>query len=359
MSQVLDLAFGTWKDRVGNLWMMGGKDYNNAYLNDMWKYNVVTNQWTWVRGANVPGSSGSYGTLCVSSPSNDPSARDENRMCWVDSCGNFWMFGGFNGTTGINDLWFYDVQLNEWTWASGNGAAAYGALGVPAATNLPTVRLGGAPYKSQNGGELWFWGGKTNVTAVENDFWRFTIDTNCTKCIDYTVTANFNATGLSGCPPLTVNFNNTSINATSWSWDFGDGNISNGQNPNNTYANPGQYTVTLIATNGINSDTTVFINYVTVYPQATAVSTASSDTLCVGQNVSFTNSSTNATAYNWSFGNGNTSVNATPTTSYNSPGNYSVTLIASNANGCNDTLTIPIVGKTKPNFKSKPCYLYR
>jgi len=34
----------------------------------------------------------------------------------------------------------------------------------------------------------------------------------------------------------------------SWYWDFGDGNFSDEQNPNHTYANPGNYTVTLTVT---------------------------------------------------------------------------------------------------------------
>ena len=47
---------------------------------------------------------------------------------------------------------------------------------------------------------------------------------------------------------LTVEFTNLSGNATSYAWDFGDGNTSNENNPTHTYATAGTYDVTLNAT---------------------------------------------------------------------------------------------------------------
>lgn len=44
-----------------------------------------------------------------------------------------------------------------------------------------------------------------------------------------------------------VQFINTSLNATSYSWDFGDGNISTASDPLHTYAVAGNYAVTLVA----------------------------------------------------------------------------------------------------------------
>jgi hypothetical protein len=49
------------------------------------------------------------------------------------------------------------------------------------------------------------------------------------------------------------------------SWDFGDGNSANGDTVNHTYAAPGTYTVTMIATNACGSDTaTVTVNFISV-----------------------------------------------------------------------------------------------
>ena len=48
----------------------------------------------------------------------------------------------------------------------------------------------------------------------------------------------------------TVQFTDASPNATSWSWDFGDGNTSTQQNPLHTYATDGVYNVTLTTDGG-------------------------------------------------------------------------------------------------------------
>jgi hypothetical protein len=45
-------------------------------------------------------------------------------------------------------------------------------------------------------------------------------------------------------------FTNTSVGATTYAWDFGDGNTSSTTSPVHTYSNSGTYTVTLTATNG-------------------------------------------------------------------------------------------------------------
>ncbi len=59
----------------------------------------------------------------------------------------------------------------------------------------------------------------------------------------YTVTGN------------SVAFSNTSANATSYVWNFGDGNTSTLTSPTNTYSSLGVYTVTLAAINCGKSDT--------------------------------------------------------------------------------------------------------
>jgi PKD repeat protein len=54
---------------------------------------------------------------------------------------------------------------------------------------------------------------------------------------------------------LSATFNNTSTNATSYLWDFGDGNSSAAASPTHTYAAPGTYAVKLTATNQCTSST--------------------------------------------------------------------------------------------------------
>jgi hypothetical protein len=52
---------------------------------------------------------------------------------------------------------------------------------------------------------------------------------------------------------LTINFTDTSLGATSWAWDFGDGTTSTLQNPSHTYAATGNYNVALYIENSNKS----------------------------------------------------------------------------------------------------------
>lgn len=54
---------------------------------------------------------------------------------------------------------------------------------------------------------------------------------------------------------LTVDFSNTSLNALTYFWDFGDGNTSTSQDPVHTYSSAGTYQVAMVAINADCSDT--------------------------------------------------------------------------------------------------------
>ncbi|WP_332450381.1 DUF7948 domain-containing protein [Methanoculleus sp.] len=68
--------------------------------------------------------------------------------------------------------------------------------------------------------------------------------------------ANFTADVTAGTIPLVVRFTDTSTgDPTSWSWTFGDGNISTEQHPTHTYRTSGNYTVNLTVSTIDGSDT--------------------------------------------------------------------------------------------------------
>lgn len=80
-------------------------------------------------------------------------------------------------------------------------------------------------------------------------------------------TANFTASNVSGCPTLTVSFNNnSSFNADTYQWSFPGGSPSQStlENPTVTYSQLGQYNVQLIASNQFGADTIILTNYVDV-----------------------------------------------------------------------------------------------
>ncbi|WP_048143779.1 PKD domain-containing protein, partial [Methanosarcina sp. 2.H.T.1A.15] len=78
--------------------------------------------------------------------------------------------------------------------------------------------------------------------------------------------ADFTANTTSGTAPLTVQFTDTSANATGWAWDFdNDGTVdSTEQNPVHIYKEAGTYSANLTVTNAVSSDSTVKTDYVTV-----------------------------------------------------------------------------------------------
>ncbi len=127
---------------------------------------------------------------------------------------------------------------------------------------------------------------------------------------------------------------------TAWTWNFGDGSpISNVQNPLHNYNSIGTYSVslTVTASNGCNNS---LVKNVTIKPSPVADFTA--PVACPGVQFSFNNitlfPSGSINSYTWDFGDGITSGVVTPSHTYNTGGNYIVSLVAVANNGCSDTL---------------------
>ena len=102
----------SWTDSNGNFWLFGGSNYSAGMLNDLWEFNPTNKMWTWMGGSSSIGASGIYGTLGTPSTGNVPGAR-AGAVSWVDTSGNFWLFGGggLDGAGGggvLNDLWHYE-----------------------------------------------------------------------------------------------------------------------------------------------------------------------------------------------------------------------------------------------------------
>lgn len=148
----------------------------------------------------------------------------------------------------------------------------------------------------------------------------------------------------SGCSPLTVDFSNASINASSYEWDFGDGNISNDENPIHTYTDAGEFTVRLIASNieTCNQADTAYAQVSVFSPDVSFTRTPRF--LCIGQEAQFTDTSNNpgdpVVAWAWNFGDGTTSDEQNPSHSYDNVGVYTVSLTITTSEGCEDTYTI-------------------
>ena len=182
-----------WIDSSGNLWLFGGNGYDSTttagYLNDLWEYNPIANTWTWIGGSNTAGEAGTYGTLGTGSTTNIPGARYSS-VSWIDTAGNFWLFGGFGedgdspaNTAKLNDLWEYIPTAATWTWMAGSHLGAspgvYGSETVAAAGNVPGARQGPTGWTDAHG-DFWLFGGlgfdsTKNPPAELNDLWKYSV----------------------------------------------------------------------------------------------------------------------------------------------------------------------------------------
>lgn len=130
---------------------------------------------------------------------------------------------------------------------------------------------------------------------------------------------------------------NSSTGYTSLLWDFGDGNTSTQTNPLHVFSTPGNYQIQLYVANSCN-DSLQSIN-VTV-PENTINGTANINSVNCNT-IQLQNQITNATNYSWTFGDGSFSIVPSPNHTYAAPGNYLITLNASNS--CADTIiSIPV-----------------
>jgi N-acetylneuraminic acid mutarotase len=179
-----------WIDGSGIIWLFGGagNDYvpNYGDLNDLWKFNPSNSQWTWVAGAKTVSVKGTYGTKGTGSTGNIPGGR-EKATAWIDSSGNFWLFGGY-GWDGaatavqgyLSDLWEFAPGTSQWTWVSGsknaNSYPTWGTKGVANTANIPGSRSD-ATSAVDSSGNFWIYSGyglySAGVDSNFGDLWKY------------------------------------------------------------------------------------------------------------------------------------------------------------------------------------------
>lgn len=164
-------------------------------------------------------------------------------------------------------------------------------------------------------------------------------------------TVKFGTARQSGCATLTTQFFDSSSTPgaplRSFSWDFGNGNVSTLQNPFSSFSLAGSYGISLMVTdtNGC-SGTLIKPNYIQVNaaPQVSFQSNPGTGCSLPAQlNFSASIQPSGTYSYYWQFGNGQTSTLANPQANYTNNGLYSVQLRVSNAAQC----TVQV---NRPNF---------
>ncbi|HTM64974.1 MAG TPA: PKD domain-containing protein [Flavipsychrobacter sp.] len=157
-----------------------------------------------------------------------------------------------------------------------------------------------------------------------------------------------------GCAPLVITFQNNSINATTYLWDFGDGSLTDTTfAPTHSYNAPGEYHVKLIAFNPAACNKTVDTTYMTIVVDSFSIKSDFDYTIlnqCDSFIVSFDNTSiysskpgaVAATVFTWNFGDGTSFTGANPPIHhYPDTGTYTVTLTMVDTTSCNarDSIT--------------------
>ncbi len=146
-------------------------------------------------------------------------------------------------------------------WGVGNGWVILVGFDNPATDNAAKALL-----------ESWYPG--RDVYVIEMlDSWIagggvhcHTNDQPAASVIGTPPTAAFTAVSTQGgAPPFEATFLDTSLGSpTAWEWNFGDGTLSNAQNPVHTYEEEGMFNVSLTAASASGNDTRIESNFIAV-----------------------------------------------------------------------------------------------
>lgn len=164
---------------------------------------------------------------------------------------------------------------------------------------------------------------RTAYVTVQDPEAKFTPGVDCSNKLKFTFTDN-------------------SVNADTYSWDFGDGNTSTTAGTvTHTYAAAGTYTVTLTATNTTSGCTHEFSEVIYALPSSLPGFTANDTTICRNTLVSFKLNNDVNGSKKWDFGDNTTTTttDSATTHNYSSAGTYTVKVVITDVNGCLDSVT--------------------
>jgi len=173
--------------------------------------------------------------------------------------------------------------------------------------------------------------------------------------------ASFTASNTTPTVGDEVSFTNTSTEASSYQWEFGDGHTSTDENPKHTYTTEGSFQVELTAKNDAGSSsasTTITASY----PDPVAGFTMDKNLAEPGELITFTNTSEHAVSYSWDFGDNATSASIDPVHIYSIEGTFTVQLTATGPGGVTNTATNtvtikyadPVAGFTMDKSEAAP-----
>jgi PKD repeat protein len=234
-------------------------------------------------------------------------------------------------------------------------------------------------------GSLWIFGdGNTGLSNNPN----YAYDTSGTFTVKLITTSNFGCQDsttrtvtvyerpraqftigtATACQSDTLNITNTTVfsgglSNVTYTWDFGDNTAaSNATNPQHAYGSLQTFNLKLVTEESINGCKDSVIVPVSINEHASnVVIGASTNVTCINTPVSFTNSSQppigQTISYDWQFGDVSSSTDASPTHSYSTTGNKSVTMTVTTSKGCSKTVATSVSVSAPPAISFNMNYI--
>jgi PKD repeat protein len=160
-------------------------------------------------------------------------------------------------------------------------------------------------------------------------------------------TADFSARPVLLCKDEPITFTDLSTPGsapvTAWVWAFGDGTISNGQNPVKRYNQAGFYSVSLQAIDANGCDATEYKNQYVDVRWPDAAFSGGPTSACNSPHFPILTAINRGAglSHQWDFGNGRGGTGPSVQPIYNNNGSFSITHILTDPSGCADTVTAP------------------
>lgn len=192
-------------------------------------------------------------------------------------------------------------------------------------------------------------GNYTVKLLVENNFGCKDSTTQLVQVFPVPV-ADFDILSVDSCHlPSLATVGNTSVGATSYAWNFGNGFTSTLTSPTVFYDVPSTYFVKLVASNQFGCRDSI-IKDLTIFQPPLADFVVSNKLMCVGESFTGNSLSLLADSVNWFMGDGNVVSGNSIFYEYENPGEYFVTVVAYGDGGCSDTMfaTEPIIINVTP-----------
>lgn len=152
--------------------------------------------------------------------------------------------------------------------------------------------------------------------------------------------AKFTIFGYENVTPSTISFINTSSNATSYEWNFGDGSTSTEFNPTHTYTFAGSFLLKLKVTGPEGTDLVCKLVAIESAPPSNKSAFSYFQDKCDGTPVAMAFKTINPLSTNtvWNFGSGPNIIDRDPITQFLIPGDYTIKY-STVINGVRDTVT--------------------